>query len=392
MTPSKQSHFVSKHTQLCSITFIGMMAVGIYQFFSAATNPDGVTYPVGVKNFRDGVTTQAIEKALDLKLPIRDGVIAFSNTIRYQLLRASGDQVRIGKNGWLFLTDELKFEGDDGRQGPKVEANVPELSLAERIHVIGQISARLQRQGVTLIVALVPDKARVYQSELKDQPYPPYSANKYELALALLAKNKVHSVNLLAPLTQAKTSQEVYYRTDTHWNQLGAEVAAKQIAIHVAKMNIALDPTAFETTLQANKTERVGDLIRLMGLEKIPNALRPQPDFEAVATTTETKAASASGNSIAASLFGDSTIPVTLVGTSYSLRGNFHGYLQASLRAKVLNTAKDGGGFLQALTTYVQDDSFKSTKPKLIVWEIPERILGSALSDEKNWLNQYLLE
>ena len=394
MNSIKPSALGPKHNLLCASTFIALMVIGGYQFYAAATHVDGIAYPAGIKNFRDGVTTQAIEKALDLKLPMRDQLIAFANTIRYQLLGAGGDQVRIGQQGWLFLTDELKFEGDDGRQGAKIAANNPEESLKERIKFVGQVASRLERQGVTLVVALVPDKARVYQSQLKGQGYPQYNASKYQTALAQLAKNKVPSVDLLDPLIQAKSSQEVFYKTDTHWNQMGAQIAAQQIAAKIAKLNIALAPTSFETKLSADKTQRVGDLIRLMGLETIPNSLRPLPDFEAAATTTETKseAASAASASPSLGLFGDSAVSVALVGTSYSLRGNFHGYLRASLGTKVLNTAKDGGGFLQALTAYVQDDSFKTSKPKVIVWEIPERMLGAALTDEKKWLNQFLPE
>jgi alginate O-acetyltransferase complex protein AlgJ len=70
------------------------------------------------------------------------------------------------------------------------------------------------------------------------------------------------------------------------------------------------------------------------------------------------------------------------------LRGNFHGYLQQELSAKVLNTAKDGGGLLQAGTSYLTDNAFQSSKPKILVWEVPERFLYSKLSDEATWLQK----
>jgi alginate O-acetyltransferase complex protein AlgJ len=72
---------------------------------------------------------------------------------------------------------------------------------------------------------------------------------------------------------------------------------------------------------------------------------------------------------------------VVLVGTSYSLRANFHGQLQQQLGAEVLNVAKDGGGFMQAMNDYLNDDAFKTTPPKLMVWEVPERVFSSPLTD-----------
>ena len=52
----------------------------------------------------------------------------------------------------------------------------------------------------------------------------------------------------------------------------------------------------------------------------------------------------------------------------------------------MLNAAKDGGGFLQATTAYLKDESFQSAKPDVLVWEIPERFMLAALDGEPTWL------
>jgi alginate O-acetyltransferase complex protein AlgJ len=116
-----------------------------------------------------------------------------------------------------------------------------------------------------------------------------------------------------------------------------------------------------------------------MGVDKAPSMLRPRSDQEAVVTTQQTSEDASAG------LFGDAQVPVVLTGTSYSLRGNFHGYLQQALSTKILNTAKDGGGFLTAAEAYFKDDAFLSAKPKVLVWEVPERFLHTKLSNPKDW-------
>ena len=201
------------------------------------------------------------------------------------------------------------------------------------------------------------------------------------VALAALRHRKVSTVDLLQPLTQAAAKSEVFYRTDTHWNQVGAEVVARAVASQVEQLGVALDKTTFKTTLETAPVERVGDLVRLMGLQDMPNALRPTPDQEAAASTIQASAESAGGG-----LFGDVVIPVVMTGTSYSMRGNFHGYMQQALSSKVLNTAKDGGGFLQAVTAYLTDEAFRSAKPKVLIWEVPERFLMTKLDEESKWL------
>jgi alginate O-acetyltransferase complex protein AlgJ len=115
-----------------------------------------------------------------------------------------------------------------------------------------------------------------------------------------------------------------------------------------------------------------------MGLERAPDWSRPRPDREAPVATTQV-------GDDGGGLFGDAEIPVTLVGTSYSLRGNFHGYLEEALGASVLNAAKDGAGFLKSMTEYLGDDAYRDAPPRVIVWEVPERFLQAPLDGEPGW-------
>lgn len=371
-----------KHTLLCAAFFSVTMAFGAYQIIGATLHPDGLDYPRGVKEFREGISTQALEKQLDQKMSIRQSFIAIANATRYQLFSGGGDQVRVGKSDWLFLADELRYEGEDGKSK---NAN-PLQAMNTRMDLIAETSKRLEGQGVRILIALVPDKARLYSEQLSGGAYPAYNQSRYLDALKALDERQVATVNLLAAFSDgAKTSKEsaLYYRTDTHWNQQGAKLAARAISQQVAALKLDIARTEFTTKAGAEMQERPGDLIRLMGLEHVPNALRPRPDQEAPDVTIEKGAEKAKQG-----LFGDSAVPVVLTGTSYSMRGNFHGYLQEFLAAKVLNTAKDGGGFLQAITTYLKDDAFKAAKPKVLIWEVPERMLRSPLEGEATWLEK----
>ena len=358
----------SRYAVVAALTFIAVMLTGLWQISVAAWNPAQLDFPRTWLDFREGRTTGVLEKQLDKKLPARATLIATANSVRYVLTRGGGDQVRVGSDGWLFLTDELKFETD------------AMIHLAARAQLFGAAARSLDKQGVKLVVALVPDKARLYASELTSGQYPAHNLSRYQDSLTALGGQNVTVIDLLTPLTEVSLQTQVYYSSDTHWNQAGAEISANAIALAVKKLGIELQSTTFVTAAAGEKTERVGDLIRLMGLGNVPNALRPSSDSEIPMVTRQTSA------DVAAGLFGDAAVPVTLTGTSYSLRGNFHGFLQQALSAKVLNAAKDGGGLLQATTAYLTDDAFKSAKPKILVWEVPERFLYSPLDDEPKWL------
>jgi alginate O-acetyltransferase complex protein AlgJ len=278
--------------------------------------------------------------------------------------------VRIGKEGWLFLTDELRFEVGGAAH------------MQARLKLFGEAAHALDRQGVKLVVALVPDKTRLYSQHLANGRYPDYNRTRYQDAIAGLRSNGAMTVDLLKPLTLAALQGDVYYRSDTHWNQTGAQVAAKEVSLAISKLGLEFEKTAFSTTSSGAETERAGDLIHLMGLDGTPKALRPRPDMETPVVTRLSSVDSSKG------LFGEIVVPIVLTGTSYSLRGNFHGFLQQELSVKVLNTAKDGGGLLQAGTSYLNDNAFLSAKPKVLVWEVPERFLYAKLSDETGWLEK----
>jgi alginate O-acetyltransferase complex protein AlgJ len=375
----------NKHNLLCAGVFILVMLGGGYQIIATGLRDEGLDFPRSLQDFREGKTTQTLEKQIDKHLPARQHLITLANTVRYHVLGGGGEQVRVGKEGWLFLSDELRLDG------AKVNAHAsvadkrlnPEAALASRIAIIGEVSRRLEKHDVRLVLALVPDKARLYPQFLGKGGYPDYIQSRYTDALAGLTAQGVSVVNLLAafaPVSQGPTA--LYYKTDTHWNQTGAVLAAREIARVVSLLRLNFPSTRYITATGSPMQDRPGDLIRLMGLEHVPSSLRPASDRESVEITQEQASSSATG------LFDDAGVAVALAGTSFSLRGNFHGRLQEALATKVLNTAKDGGGFLQALSAYLKDDSFRSSKPKVLVWEVPERMLGRALDEEAGWIER----
>lgn len=370
--PVNDAPALSRFAALVALTFSCVMLIGAWQVI-AVLYSGGLEFPRTWIDFREGRSTGAIEKQVDHKLPARTALIAAANTVRYLLTGSAGEQVRTGRDGWLFLADELRFE---------VEGNT---HLQVRATLLGNTARLLEQQGVKLIVALIPDKARVCSSKLAGGHYPEYNNSRYQDALNAFQKQGVTVVDLLQPLALAAAQGDVYYRTDTHWNQNGAQVAAETIAKKIRQTGLELEKTTFSSTF-GEPVERSGDLIRLMGLEGAPKTLGPRPDLEAPVATRQTSTDNAAG------LFDDNLVPIVLTGTSYSLRGNFHGFLQQALSTKVLNAAKDGGGFLQATTQYLKDEAFRSAKPKVLVWEVPERFLTSKLDEEQRWLGKVGLQ
>ncbi|WP_194723911.1 alginate O-acetyltransferase AlgX-related protein [Noviherbaspirillum malthae] len=350
------------------IMLVALLALGAWHMSDAVQGLPLRTLPALTADFLEGRTTAALEKRLVEGMPVRGTAVAFANGVRYRLFDGGPDEVRVGRDGTLFLTEEMVWHRD-GRDNQSV-----------RTELLAQAAQHLERQGVILVVALVPDKSRMLHRQLRSG-YPAELEPRYGQAVASLRKAGVAVVALDTALTPGTDGSIPYYRSDTHWNQTGARAAAQEIARQVQTRLPLQKPSSFRTEATGAPEVRIGDLVKMMGLATAPSWLRPPVDMEAPLRTIDTAPPPPSTG-----LFGSTAIPVVLVGTSYSLRANFHGYLQEALGVAVLNAARDGSGFLQAAEDYLRNEAFTSDKPQMIIWELPERFLQAPLGNESGFL------
>ena len=294
-----------------------------------------------------------LETALEHQFPARRTLIGAVNALRYRLLGGTSDQVRLGQDGWIFLKAELE---------PRPQAAA---SMQARAAAIGRLRRQLAARGTRLLVVVSPDKSRIEAAHLAGGELPGGAAAPgYAQFQALLRSAGVDTLDLAGPLS--RTPGERYYRTDTHWNQRGAGVAARATAQVLRGWGLS-GTQSFQTRASGPEAQRPGDLLHLMGLEHVPDGWRPAPDRERSVETAELGSSSAG-------LLGAGG-GVVLVGSSYCLRGNFQGALEQALGNTVTNAAREGADFAGSLREYLTDPAFRASPPKALVWEIPERFL-----------------
>ncbi len=331
----------------------------------------------GTLDFRSmvaGRTAAAVNFVTAHYLPIDEALRATGGALRWRLFDSGGPQVWVGRHDWLFLTEELR---------PFPDADE---AVRARIASLKHVQDALASRNIGLLVALVPDKARVLRAEM-DGPRSAQAEARYPELLRRLAVAQVPTVNLFDALSGARAATDrdagpLYYRTDTHWNQPGAAAAARAIA---AAIKTPLDRThAFRTTADPAETAWAGDLLRLMSLEHVPDnlpvKLRPPADRQHVEQTAPVAAVAVKNM-----LDDGPAIEVALLGSSYSVNANFAGRLAEAIRAPIGNFAQAGGGFASAARVYFGGATFRESPPKLVIWEIPERVMGQPLGvDDKS--------
>lgn len=362
---------------LASGVLVVVMLFGLWQMLGAIRTMDMSDVPKGWDNFWTGRITQTLEKRLDHALPARAELIMVANAISYGLTGGAGADVRAGRGNWLFLTDEL-------RVGPTAASE-----LEKNLQRIVEMHHRLQARGVAMTVLLVPDKARVHAEALRAARVG-IVERRYALALESLRGKGVPVIDLFDDMQTARRREperDLYYRTDTHWNEAGAELAAMSVTRWSSQHFPLAGGERYQVRHNDRDEERVGDLLALMGLEHAPAWLRPAGDWEAASVIEPLIGAGADDLD---ALFADAAVPVVLLGTSYSQRANFPGFLQLHLASKVLNAAKDGGGITGSAQDYFADESFRLSPPQLIVWEVPERFLTQPSDIPADWAQHVL--
>ena len=356
---------------------IAILAIGAGLGIATLASPSPlrrVTETLNLPAFLGGQTAGAVNNAMAHDLPIGDALSAAGAVLRWRVFGSGGPQVMVGCRDTLFLTEEVRpWPGSDA-------------AMQARSNGLHAVAKDMAAAGIALQIVLVPDKRRVMQAEACGVPYAEQADQRYAAFLTQLAGLPV--VDLLATFSGVRTP--LYYRTDTHWNQDGAALAAAATA---AATVAPIDRDRPFQTVYGPEADRVGDLLRLMSLERVsdrlPVKLRPLPDLEAPATTTEIKPPDAAGG-----LLDDAPVPeVVLLGSSYSVNANFHGALEQALAAPVGQFAQAGGAFWLAARDYFRSPAFRETPPKLIVWEMPERVVNQPLGDEeaaflRNWRGQ----
>ena len=156
--------------------------------------------------------------------------------------RSPTTKVIVGKQGTMFEgTGERRIEGDNIDFFDNVSDYLGRLPFkqGELEHweaTIGQRNCWLNQQGIQYLFAIAPTKALVYPellpnvvAELKSKTKP----SRIELLDTQLEKNNtIPYLNLTQPLLLAKENHadhKLFYRTDFHWNYLGAYYAYQAI-------------------------------------------------------------------------------------------------------------------------------------------------------------------
>lgn len=218
----------------------------------------------------------------------------------------SDRMVLIGKEGWLFYID-VRGGDDDNLKNFLKEDILTEQQLARGVELLQNRREWCRAHGMEFLVLICPNKHNVY-----GEFYPlaqPEGITRGEQFAAVLSAAGIPFVFPLEEIRARKESYGVplYFKTDTHWNGLGAMIMAEYARPLLCGLFPDADFPAPRYTHTFSQMNGHGDLVSLLGLPAYGDdwAVSVQRVPESVPSGSNT--AEDGGNALPrALLFGDS--------------------------------------------------------------------------------------
>ncbi len=215
----------------------------------------------------------------------RARLIAWTSNLRLLIGDRVFPKAIAGDDGWLVYTAEGDME-DYQRS-----ALFTREELAQFQQNLDALSARYAERGITLLVIVPPNKNTIYPERVPPQIPVIGKRTRLDQAVSYLqAHGNQQIIDLRPALKAARAEREIYYATDTHWNDYGAYIAYSALMNEAGKIHprVAAHPqTDFKVM---TREPDLLDLSKVMGatlLRESQIQFAPQFDLRANYKTVE---------------------------------------------------------------------------------------------------------
>lgn len=180
---------------------------------------------------------------------------ANKNEQEYFPVNIINNKVIEGRDGWLF------YYGDNSADyyvGNNLMSTEDMKKYTERVKLLAELC---EEKGIEIQMIIMPNKEQVYAEYM-----PSYKIeNEYKRVQRLVDYIKenldIEVLYLYDEITDAKKYGQLYYKYDTHWNELGAFIGVQELY-----KSIGIDTTALEDIKYTKITHSGGDLVGLGAL------------------------------------------------------------------------------------------------------------------------------
>lgn len=201
---------------------------------------------------------KGFESWFDDRFFLRKQIIHLFDKYRYSLSSDENQKALIGKDGWAF------YKGDNSISNYQNATLLSQDELEKITANLNDIQNFAKQNNQRFVFLIGPDKNKAY-GEFFSEKYKKQRPDSESRTVQLLNYLKLHSdVRAVYPLDVINAGKDkglLYYKDDTHWNDLGAYLAYRE-------MMRAIGISPAEVDFQLRIREGNGDIASMIRLKK----------------------------------------------------------------------------------------------------------------------------
>jgi alginate O-acetyltransferase complex protein AlgJ len=202
---------------------------------------------------------------------LRQSLISWLNSLRSRIPGAVvANEVLVGQHGWYYYSAEDNIEDYRG------QIKFTEAELKRMADKIEERRRWLAAFGCRYLLVIVPTKWEIYPEFMPANINRASTESRLDQVVVYLRKHS--SVDFLELRTvlleeKAKDGRLLYHSTDTHWNQLGAFIAVREISRKLAEWFPGIESESLDDYTVQETSETSGNLERMMGLNDLEHTV-----------------------------------------------------------------------------------------------------------------------
>ena len=208
-------------------------------------------------NFISEGFSENLEAWLNDNIGMREQFVELYTNIMVNVLHlSSNEKVEIGKGGWYFYTGDNNLKIAEGTY-PLEESEVSKIVQLQQ-----RISNKLHSQGREYVLVLTPAQTSIYPEMVKSGNYEVKDTPIDIVEKAIMEDSDVFVIALKEALLEKKTDEQVFFKTDTHWNWVGAYAAYCELIKRMNEKGILSDDCERVITFES---EYLGEMGAMLG-------------------------------------------------------------------------------------------------------------------------------
>ena len=220
------------------LLFVPMLHINQAEFSKREKRRLAVFPTLMTENGINAAYGKNFESWFDDRFFLRKQIIHLFDKYRYSLSMDENPKALIGKDDWAF------YKGDNSVSNYQNATLLSQDELEKITANLNDIQNFAKQNDQRFVLLIGPDKNKAY-GEFFSEKYKKQRPDSESRTVQLLNYLKLHSdVRAVYPLDVIKANKDkglLYYKDDTHWDDLGAYLAYKEMMQAVGEAPVKVD-------------------------------------------------------------------------------------------------------------------------------------------------------